>query len=174
MIDVVDVRGVQPTPREGRAALRAWPSIRRWATLPMLFFVVVVLGTMGLSLNVRPDMMVWIFVLQMAGLYGFVGLTALAHHKVMAMSRALPIARPPVDWRIDGQGIAVVGADFESRVGWRSLVSVMEEKDRLIFTSSPNANFILPLRVLNADQIAAVRAIVADVRARGVLGAGVD
>jgi hypothetical protein len=119
-------------------------------------------------------MMVWIFVLQLVGLYGFVGLTALAHHKVMAMSRALPIARRPVDWRIDRQGIAVAGADFDSRVGWRSLVAVVEEKDRLIFASSPNSNFILPLRVLDADQLQAVRAIVADARAQGVLGAGVD
>lgn len=171
---VVEVRGVRPTPKEGRAALRAWPSIRRWATVPMLFFIVVVLATMGLSVNVRSDMMVWIFVLQMAGLYGFLGLTAVAHGKVMAMSRAAPISRQPVDWRIDGQGLSVSGADFESRVGWRSLVVVVEEKDRLIFAASPNINFILPLRVLDADQITTVRAIVADARSRGVLGAGVD
>lgn len=105
---VVEVRGVRPTPKEGRAALRAWPSIRRWATVPMLFFIVVVLATMGLSVNVRSDMMVWIFVLQMAGLYGFLGLTAVAHGKVMAMSRTAPIHASPS-----------IGASTIR--GWRSL-----------------------------------------------------
>ncbi|MCK6104799.1 MULTISPECIES: hypothetical protein [unclassified Brevundimonas] len=40
--------------------------------------------------------------------------------------------------------------------------------------SAPNTNFVLPLRVLDAGQIQALRAIVADVRVRGLLGAGVD
>jgi len=174
MTAVVEVRGVQPTPREGRAAFKAWPAVRRWANLPMLFFVVVMLATAGLSLQVPSDRMAWIFALQLIALYGFIGLSALAHGKVMAMSRAVPISRRPVDWRIDNQAVTVSSADFDSRVGWRSVVAVVEEKDRLIFAASPNTNFILPLRVLDADQITTVRAIVADVRARGVLGAGVD
>lgn len=174
MINVVEVRGVQPTPKEGRAAFKAWPVVRRWANLPMLFFVVVMLATMGFSLYVPSDLMAWIFVLQLIALYGFIGLSALVHGKVMALSRAAPISRQPVDWRIDEQGVTVSGADFESRVGWRGVVVVVEEKDRLIFAASPNTNFILPLRVLDAEQITTVRAIVADARSRGVLGAGVD
>ena len=174
MTVVVEIRGVQPTPKEGRAALKAWPVIRRWANLPMLFFVVMMFATMGLSLHVPSDRMAWIFVLQLIALYGFVGLSLLVHRKVMALSRAAPLSRQSVDWRIDDQAVTVSGADFESRVGWRSVVVVVEEKDRLIFAASPNTNFILPLRVLDAAQAEAVRALVADVRARGVLGAGVD
>ena len=112
--------------------------------------------------------------LQLAGLYGFVGLSMLAHRRVMAVSRAAPISQRPVTWRLSADGFIVSAEGLESRVDWTLVAAVVEEKDRWIFALTPNSNFILPLRGLDADQIAAVRAIVADVRAKGVLGAGVD
>jgi YcxB-like protein len=171
---VVEAAGVQPTPREGRAAVKAWPGVRRWTTLPTLFVGFVMMSTMVLCFGLSSDRVGWILGLQLVGIYGFVGLSILANLKVMAAGRSTPLGQRPSDWRIDDQGLALSGPDFESRIGWRSLVAVVEEKDRMIFAASPNTNFVLPLRVLDADQVQAVRTIVADVRARGLLGAGVD
>jgi len=116
----------------------------------------------------------WVVGLQLAGLYGFVGLNMLAHRWVMAVSRAAPISQRPVTWRLSAEGFVVSAEGLESRVRWTLVAAAFEEKDRWIFALTPNSNFILPLRVLDADQIETIRAIVADVRSRGVLGAGVD
>lgn len=171
---IVEAAGVQPTPREARSAVKAWPGIRRWTTLPVVFLGVVMLATIAVCFGVRSERVGWIVGLQVAGLYGFFALSVLANHKLMAAARSAPIAQRPTDWRIDIQGLALSGPDFESRIGWRSLIAVVEEKDRMVFAATPNTNFILPLRVLDTDQLQAVRAIVADVRSRGLLGAGVD
>ena len=172
MTTVIEVRGVQPTPKEGRAAVKAWPVVRRWANLPMLFLGGAMLATIAVCLPLERSG--WIVGLQLVGLYGFIGLSVLAHYRVMAAARRAPIAQKPTDWRIDDSGLALSGVDFETRIGWRNLVAVVEDKDRLIFAASPNTNFILPLRVLETDQRQALRVLIADVRARGVLGAGVD
>lgn len=142
--------------------------------MPVAFLGVVMLGTIAACFGMETDRIGWIVGFQVIGLYGFVGLSILANRTIVATGRSTPIAQRPTDWRIDDQGLALSGPDFESRVGWRSLVAVVEEKDRMIFAASPNTNFVLPLRVLDADQVQAVRTIVADVRARGLLGAGVD
>ena len=52
MTTVIEVRGVQPTPKEGRAAVKAWPVVRRWANLPVLFLGGALLATLGLALAV--------------------------------------------------------------------------------------------------------------------------
>lgn len=142
--------------------------------MPVAFLGVVMLATMAACFGMESDRMGWIVGFQVIGLYGFVGLSMLANRTIVATGRSTPIAQRPSDWGIGEQGLAISGADFETRIGWRSLVAVVEEKDRMIFAASPNTNFILPLRVLDTDQLQAVRAIVADVRSRGVLGAGVD
>ncbi|WP_292077713.1 MULTISPECIES: YcxB family protein [Brevundimonas] len=174
MTAVIEVRGVQPTPKEGRAAVKAWPVVRRWADLPVLFLGGAMLATIAICVGLPLERTGWIVGLQLVGLYGFIGLSALAHYRVMAAARRSPIAQKPTDWRIDDSGLALSGADFETRIGWRNLVAVVEERDRLIFAASPNTNFILPLHVMETDQRPALRVLIADVRARGVLGAGVD
>ena len=171
---VVEVFGVQPTPKEGRAAIKAWPTIRRWTTWPMLWLGLFMMATILVAAFDPYGPVAWVVGLQLAGLYGFVGLSMLAHQRVMAVSRAAPISQRPVTWRLSADGFVVSAERLESRVSWTLVAAAVEEKDRWIFALTPNSNFILPLRGLDADQIAAVRAIVADVRSRGVLGAGVD
>ena len=171
---VVEVFGVQPTPKEGRAAIKAWPTIRRWTTWPMLWLGLFMMATILVAAFDPYGPVAWVVGLQLAGLYGFVGLSILAHRRVMAVSRAAPISQRPVTWRLSADGFVVSAEGLESRVGWTLVAAAVEEKDRWIFALTPNSNFILPLRGLDADQIAAVRAIVADARAKGVLGAGVD
>jgi hypothetical protein len=171
---VVEVFGVQPTPKEGRAAIKAWPTIRRWTTWPMLWLGLFMMATILVAAFDTYGPVAWVVGLQLAGLYGFVGLSMLAHRRVMAVSRAAPISQRPVSWRLSAGGFVVSAEELESRAGWTLVAAAVEEKDRWIFALTPNSNFILPLRGLDADQIAAVRAIVADVRAKGVLGAGVD
>ena len=171
---VVEVFGVHPTPKESRAAIKAWPAIRRWTTWPMLWLGLFMMATILVAAFDPYGPVAWVVGLQLAGLYGFVGLSMLAHQRVMAVSRAAPISQRPVTWRLSADGFVVSAERLESRVSWTLVAAAVEEKDRWIFALTPNSNFILPLRGLDADQIAAVRAIVADVRSRGVLGAGVD
>lgn len=171
---VVEVFGVQPTPKEGRAAIKAWPAIRRWTTLPMLWLGLFMMATILAAAFDPYGQVAWVAGLQLAGLYGFVGLSVLAHRRIMTVSRAAPISQRPVTWRLSADGFVVSAEGLESRVDWTLVAAAVEEKDRWIFALTPNSNFILPLRVLDADQAEAVRAIVADARARGVLGAGVD
>jgi hypothetical protein len=50
----------------------------------------------------------------------------------------------------------------------------VEEKDRLIFAVTPARNHVLPLRCFDPGQLDAFRALIAEARASGRLGAGVD
>lgn len=174
MTIVVEVFDVQPTPKESRAAIKAWPTIRRWTTWPMLWLGLFMMATILAAAFDPYGPVAWVVGLQLAGLYGFVGLSILAHRRIMTVSRAAPISQQPVSWRLSADGFVVSAEGLESRVDWTLVAGAVEEKDRWIFALTPNSNFILPLRVLDAGQAEAVRAIVADVRAKGVLGAGVD
>ncbi|WP_395945231.1 YcxB family protein [Brevundimonas sp.] len=174
MTAVVEVRGVKPTPKEGRLALKAWPALGLWARLPLLWLIVCLAGAGGLIAFSVGERIGWIIALLLAALYGFVGLNILAQRKLAALSRVCPISRRPVDWRVSGEGFSVVSAGLESRVDWRLVATAVEDRDRFIFALTPYSNFVLPLRMLDAAQLETVRDLIADARARGVLGAGVD
>jgi hypothetical protein len=130
-----------------------------------------VAGLVAFSLGERIG---WIIGLILAAMYGFIGLNILAQRRLVGLTRSSPISRRPVDWRLSIQGFVVGAEGFESRVDWSMVSAAVEEKDRLIFALTPSSNFVLPLRVLDAEQLAAVRGLITDARARGVLGAGVD
>jgi hypothetical protein len=171
---VVTVAGVTPTPKEGRPALAAWPALRLTARWPMLWLGLFMIATILVAAFDSSGPVAWVVGLQLAGLYGFVGLSLLAHRRIMTVSRAAPISQPPVAWRLSAEGFVVSAEGLESRVAWPLVAAAVEEKDRWIFALTPNSNFILPLRVLDAVQAEAVRGLVADARTRGVLGVGVD
>ncbi|GAW41883.1 hypothetical protein SH203_02294 [Brevundimonas sp. SH203] len=173
---VVEVAGVQPTAKEGRPAMSAWPSLKWPLNLPLILLAVTMMLTVLVVCSDRDAGGDWrlIVLLQVIGLYGFVGLSMFAQRRLAAVGRAAPAWRHPLDWSLSSDGFVVVGPGLESRVDWRLVAAAVEEKDRWIFAASPNSNFILPLRLLDADQRAAVRRLVEDARARGVLGAGVD
>lgn len=141
---------------------------------PILWLALISLLTIAILPSAVNIPILWIVGLQLASLYGFIGVNILLHRRLTAVARAAPISRNPADWCIDHTGLTITGADFQSHVGWRSIVMVLEEADRFVFAMTPNSNFLLPFRVLSSEQIVAVRNIVADMGSRGVLGAGVD
>ena len=155
-------------------ALKAWPRLNVWARLPLLWLILSLAGVGGLIAFSVGERIGLIIGLLLAALYGFVSLNILAQHKLVGLSRSAPISRQPVEWRVSTEGFAVRSEGLESRVDWRLVVAAVEEKDRFILALTPYSNFILPTRVLDADQLNTVRGLIAEARARGVLGAGVD
>jgi hypothetical protein len=57
---------------------------------------------------------------------------------------------------------------------WRGIKDVLREHDRFVFLLSPAYNAPLPIRCLTQDQLQELEALIAEVRASGRLGAGVD
>ncbi len=92
---------------------------------------------------------------------------------VRAAKRA-PVGCVRWRWTISDEGLAFDSPIQSSRTSWRAIKDVQEERDRFVFLMTPALNPILPTRLLSDEQKQALRALVADVRARGVLGAGVD
>lgn len=175
MTSVVEVADVRPEPQESRSVLNVWPALNLWSRLPMIWLILCLASVAGVAaFSPFIDRIGWIVALLLAALYGFLALSALMQRKILALSRATPISRRAVDWRLSEDGFAVSGAGLDSRVDWRLVVAAVEEHDRFIFALTPYSNFILPVRVLDAEQLTAVRGLIADARARGVLGAGVD
>ena len=77
-------------------------------------------------------------------------------------------------WRFDERGVRIEYPLGEQSMDWRAVVRVVEEKDRLIFAVTPARNHVFPLRCFGPGQLDAFRALIAEVRDSGRLGAGVD
>ena len=77
-------------------------------------------------------------------------------------------------WTIDPQGLVFDNGLQINRLDWRGVKAVREEKDRFIFLVSPANNPVLPLRLLNAGQLEALRSLITQITASGRLGGGVD
>ena len=80
----------------------------------------------------------------------------------------------PWRWRINGTGLRFDSGLQSNRLDWRGVKQVRDEKDRFVFLVSPAYNPVLPKRLLNDRQMETLRALIADLRASGRLGGGVD
>jgi hypothetical protein len=85
-----------------------------------------------------------------------------------------PLTASAVDWSLDENEIRLNAALFSSRLSWGAVTRVEEQRDRFVFQAPPDSSLILPKRALNADQLLHLRTLIAEVRASGRLGAGVD
>lgn len=77
-------------------------------------------------------------------------------------------------WSIDEKGLQFDTPLQSNRTDWRGVKAAREESDRFIFLVTPGYNPVLPKRQMTADQIAALKTLIADVTASGRLGRGVD
>lgn len=174
MTDGVRIVAVQATARELRPAIRAWPALRWWARLPILWLGACFLASaVVISLIPMPDAAVyWIGGLWLSALYGLVGAGMLAQGRVQAMMRRTPTGIASCDWRVDQAGLTISSPVAESRLAWEAVVSIREERDRIVFAVTPNTNFVLPRRTLAPEQARDLDVLIADVRASGRLGRG--
>lgn len=171
---MIVIADVQPTPKELRPTLAAWPGLRWWSCAVLCWLAVIVLITVSITWGRSGPMATWIPVVQLAGLYGVFGINLFIYGVVMKTTRRAPASRPPTTWQLDEDGVTLTTAIAESRLDWRAVVRVAEEKDRLILAVTPYNNPVLPLRLLSPDQRQAIRDLVETVRASGRLGRGVD
>lgn len=170
MISILQVR---PTTRELRPLQRGWGAMHWVMCIPML---VPFMGLWALAIwgvGPYPDgrvlfgaligtPLVWIAARYLAGV---------ATRRAGARA---PASALPTDWRLDNAGIEISTALTSSRLSWPVLFKVIEEADRFVFLVSPPTNPVLPKRVLTANQLTALRALIVEVRASGRLGRGVD
>lgn len=169
---MIEVFGVKATRRELRPIQKGWGSIHWLSGLPLLvpfagLFAIVLAGsdvlpwqlTIGVWLG---SILIWFLVKHLVG------------QATMRASHRSPTGAIPNDWQLDGSGFRCSMPVATSSFDWEAVKDVIEEVDRFIFLLTPQANPVLPKRCVTPEQIDALRALVADVRASGRLGRGVD
>lgn len=170
---MIVVPDVQTTPKELRPT-KAWPSLRWWGSVVLIWLLLTLLVTLALCWRQPGPAALWIPLVQLVNLYGVIGLSFVVQRRIMAVARRAPAFGAPTTWRLDEEGVTLTTALVETRLDWRAIVDVAEEKDRLVLAVTPYNNPVLPLRRLSPDQLQAIRDLVETVRASGRLGHGVD
>lgn len=169
------IEGVAPTVSEIRQCRTAWASTARIAWIQTLTLIgVLVIGIVLASIFASPQTVVWIASTAAALLLALI----VSGNVVMsAYARACVDAAQvpgPAQWSVDDRGIRVETATGVGSHGWEGIARIIEEDDRFVFAISPFFNPVLPKRQMTAEQIAALKALIADVTASGRLGRGVD
>lgn len=171
---MITIENVQLTHKEQRPTLKAWPGLRRWMNAGLLWIAACMLATLAFCWRQPGPAALWIPLIQIASLYGVIGLSFLVQRKVIAVAHRAPAFGAITTWRLDENGVTLTTPIAETRLDWRAVVRVAEEKDRLVFAVTPYNNPVLPLRQLSPEQLQAVRDLVAAATAAGRLGRGVD
>lgn len=171
---MIHIGGFKPTARELRPVLKAWPGVRSWANLGVIWMGAVAIVTIILAAAVDPSVGYWIMGCQIALIYGVILLGFFVQKRIARLGAAAPLMGLDCEWCIDERGIELTTTLSKNFVDWQAIVRVVEEKDRLIFAVTLPLNYVLPKRAVTNEQIAALKALVADVTASGRLGRGVD
>lgn len=174
---MITVASVRAEADELRPITGGWGGLHWWATLCQAVpYVGLVILTLFASAHDPDDqafanalvgILIGTFVLWVAA-------RRWAFQAGIKAGRLAPAGSRATDWTLDGNGVGWSSAVSTSRLDWAVIKAVREEKDRFIILVSPNNNPVLPKRQMTDDQIAALKAIVADITASGRLGAGVD
>jgi hypothetical protein len=173
---MIIVENVTPTAQELRAIQRGWGAVHWVVCLPtyvpilgMILFGVTVNWLVG---DFLPPMLMAGFLIA-TGVLWWVS-ASWAQKVTAAAARASPAGGLDWRWAIDAQGLAFENPLQSNRLDWRGVKLVREERDRFVFLVSPQHNPVLPTRLLTAEQAEALRALIAQVKAEGRLGRGVD
>ncbi|MFT4912058.1 MAG: hypothetical protein ACI9YM_000631 [Brevundimonas sp.] len=167
---------VAPTARELRPIQRGWGLIHWVGCLPVWLPMLAVLA-FGVTVSVLargalpPFLMTGFLVLTFAA-WRLSG--RLAQHVCMSEARKAPVGGLVWNWTIDEQGFVFDNGLQTNRLDWRGVKTVREEKDRFVFLVSPANNPVLPVRLLEAGQLEALRGLITQITASGRLGGGVD
>lgn len=168
---MIEVRDVQPNPRELRPVLKAWPGVRWSSSGPMLWLCACAIAITGINLATRGSVLIPLA--QVVMLFGVFLLAVVMTRQNARAVRASPTAGLVSDWRIDEAGLRFASPIHEHRFDWRGIMRVVEDEDRFIFVVSLVTNPVLPTRFMDEDQKTQLRALIADVVASGRMGAGV-
>ena len=169
---MIEIEAVQPNAREFRPMRRGWGLIH-WACLvPSYAYLVGFLAFGVLAGSLLPEGLFFGAVVGswLLSLLGAQWLKQVTYNE----QRKAPTSSLPWRWRIDDEGLSFDNGLQTNRVDWRGVKIVQEERDRFLFLVTPAYNPVLPKRLMTAEQVVALKALIADVTASGRLGRGVD
>lgn len=170
---MITITGVQTKPREMRQIQRGW-GMMHWLMLgPILVPFIGLWFTAIWGVGPYPDGGVLLGTL-IGTPVAWVVARHLVNLSILRAARRAPTGNLAIDWRLNGAGIDLSTELVSSRLDWSAFLDVREESDRFVFLLTPSSNPVLPKRALTADQLAALRALITEVRASGRLGRGVD
>ncbi len=171
---MIEVENVQPTAREYRALRRGWGALHWVAVLPLATFQFgfLIFGILALGPHEAryPPLLLFVSFF-VTWLVWMIANWMQLKVTVKALDDS-PVGGLSWRWQIDAEGIIVSNALQTSTLDWRGVKAVVEEKDRFLFLVTPSSNPVLPTRLMTEAQRTELRALVAEVKASGRLGAG--
>lgn len=173
---MIHVPAVQPTARELRGIRGGWGATHWIAMAPWIIPYVGLLALMALLLSRgEPRGAPWVPFAVVLATYGlwFVAAHAVQWSLIRA-GQTSPSGRTPLDWTLDAEGVTQTNGLMTSRFRWEAVREVREESDRFVLLIAPQTNPVLPRRLLDEAQFAALRGLIDDARKNGRLGRGVD
>ena len=173
---MIVIDDVQPTPREHRAITKGWGAIH-WACIPYTYAFLAGLLVYGVVVSViagdvLPPLLFSGVVV--ASWLVWRGGLRLVQRASASATRSAPTGSLKWRWSIDQQGLLFENGLQSNRLDWAGVKTVQEEADRFLFLVTPSNNPVLPKRLLDGDQMDRFRALVAEAKASGRLGGGVD
>jgi hypothetical protein len=173
---MIIVENVTPTAREMRPIQKGWGLIHLVICLPTYIPILAVI-VFGVVVNLLagdflPPMLASGFIIGTGVLWWLS--SRWTYSVTVAETRKAPVGGLQWRWTIDAQDIFFESLLQSNRLDWRGVKAIREERDRFVFLVSPQHNPVLPTRLLTAEQVEALRALIAQVKAEGRLGRGVD
>jgi len=173
---MIEVDHACPNARERRAVQGGWGAVHWVACIPQ-YIPLIALAVFGATVNVMVGDILPPFLTSgfLIGTLIVWWLGALLVQTVMAREAAKsPAGGTHCRWTLDLQSIRIDNELMSSVIDWAAVKAVREEHDRFLLLIAPMNNPVLPKRQMTAEQIVAMKALVADVTASGRLGRGVD
>lgn len=173
---MIRIENVKSTLAERRAVSGGWGALHWFACIPMLLPFIGFLGAM-IVVGTRRDAggaQAQVFLVLIVTWVAWVVAQRITPQLYARAERSAPTGGQAYLWEISSTGLKITGLLTASRIDWRAVKTVREERDRFVFLLTPMSNAILPKRQLSDEQTAALRALIAEVTATGRLGAGVD
>jgi len=173
---MIVVENVTPTAREMRPVQKGWGLIH-WVVCLPTYIPILSLIIFGVTVNLLsgdflPPMLVSGFLVGTGVLWWLS--SRWIYSVTVAETRKAPVGGLQWRWTIDAQDIRIESPLQSSRLDWRGVKAIREERDRFVFLVLPQNNPVLPTRLLAPEQADALRALIAQVKADGRLGRGVD
>ena len=171
----IRISGVQTKPSDLRPVTKGWGQIHYLFCAHFIWmFPLLIAG--AVAINVFGYVDIPVFVLLPLLVVGFIcwRLTnGWIYRRIMVMTLALPVLAP-ADWTLNEEGVEVVVPLARSFWAWGGIHDVVEENDRFVVLIQPYSNHILPKRCLSAEQLEAVRNLIAAIKAQKRPDHGVD
>ena len=174
---MIEIANVKPTAAESRPLRFGWGWLHWAYCLPYVVYIggILTLASIAAGAGVAGDGTRNATALT---LLAILILSSISHALVRDAGRAASAKAPGAGlashWTFSEAGLALVTSGSKGFYDWAIIKGVKEEKDRFVFLMTPSANPVLPKRCLSDDQLQAFAALLADLRASGRLGAGVD